>query len=34
MRTNFAACRWLLDRAPGRLATALRLALGEDEQVS
>jgi len=25
---------WLLDRAPGRLATALRLALGEDEQVS
>jgi glycogen debranching enzyme len=22
---------WLLDRAPGRLATALRLALGEDE---
>jgi glycogen debranching enzyme len=25
---------WLLDRAPGRLATALRLALGDDEQIS
>jgi glycogen debranching enzyme len=25
---------WLVDRAPGRLAAALRLALGEDEQIS
>ena len=25
-----AAKLWLLDRAPGHLATALRLALGED----
>jgi hypothetical protein len=25
---------WLLDRAPGRLARALRLALGDDEQSS
>jgi hypothetical protein len=25
---------WLLDRAPGRLAAAMRLALGEDETIS
>jgi hypothetical protein len=25
---------WLLDHAPGRLATALRLALGEDDQIA
>jgi glycogen debranching enzyme len=29
-----AAKMWLLDHAPGRLTTALRLALGEDEQIA
>jgi hypothetical protein len=28
-----AAKMWLLDRAPGRLTTALRLALGDDEPI-